>query len=174
MEIVPVPTCCKLHAHNYTCIPKMLGRRGTVDPTGQLLVSYWSATGQLVIIIIIQGRSGEIRHLYRSFAFLHSRLMTDNGGIFVCRTRNLVLAGGNRVSYIIQINQKNTKYIVSSVLFHKWGNKIWKFSAIGNFPFNLCMFDLIVYKWMLLEKDFIYFLLHQLKVRYIHKLVFIS
>ena len=37
MEIMPVPTCCKLHAHNYTCIPKILGRRGTLDPTGQLV-----------------------------------------------------------------------------------------------------------------------------------------
>lgn len=40
------------------------------------------------------GRSGEIKHLYRSFAFLMSRMMTDNGGYFVCRTRHLVLAGG--------------------------------------------------------------------------------
>ena len=31
-------TCCKLHAHNYTCIPIFLGRWGTLDPTG-----YWSA-----------------------------------------------------------------------------------------------------------------------------------
>ncbi|XP_071795435.1 transcription elongation factor SPT5-like [Asterias amurensis] len=42
------------------------------------------------------GRQGEVRHIYRSFAFLHSRLMTDNGGIFVCRTRHIVLAGGSR------------------------------------------------------------------------------
>ena len=38
MAIMPVPTCCKLHAHNYTCIPIFLGRRGTPDPTGQLVV----------------------------------------------------------------------------------------------------------------------------------------
>ena len=37
MAIMPVPTCCKLHAHNYTCIPIFLGRRGTPDPTGQLV-----------------------------------------------------------------------------------------------------------------------------------------
>ena len=29
--------CCKLHTHNYTCIPKILGWRGTLDPTGQLV-----------------------------------------------------------------------------------------------------------------------------------------
>ena len=40
MEIMPVPTCCKLHAHNYTCIPIILGRRGTLDPTGQLVEYY--------------------------------------------------------------------------------------------------------------------------------------
>lgn len=40
------------------------------------------------------GRQGEIRHLYRNFAFLHSKMMIENGGIFVCKTRHLVLAGG--------------------------------------------------------------------------------
>lgn len=44
------------------------------------------------------GRQGEIKHLYRSFAFLHSRMMTENGGIFVCRTRHLSMAGGSRTS----------------------------------------------------------------------------
>lgn len=42
------------------------------------------------------GRTGEIKHLYRNFAFLNSRLMTENGGYFVCRTRHLVLAGGGK------------------------------------------------------------------------------
>ncbi|XP_071104525.1 transcription elongation factor SPT5-like [Haliotis cracherodii] len=44
------------------------------------------------------GRSGEIKHLYRSYAFLMSRMVTENGGYFVCRTRHLVLAGGSRQS----------------------------------------------------------------------------
>ncbi|XP_055858947.1 transcription elongation factor SPT5 [Episyrphus balteatus] len=42
------------------------------------------------------GRSGEIKHLYRSLAFLHCRMYTENGGIFVCKTRHLQLAGGNK------------------------------------------------------------------------------
>ncbi|KAK3101764.1 hypothetical protein FSP39_006184 [Pinctada imbricata] len=42
------------------------------------------------------GRQGEIMHLYRSYAFLMSRTMTENGGYFVCRTRHLVLAGGSK------------------------------------------------------------------------------
>jgi len=40
------------------------------------------------------GRQGEIKHLFRNFAFLHSRMMLDNGGIFVCKCRHLVQAGG--------------------------------------------------------------------------------
>lgn len=39
------------------------------------------------------GRQGQIKHLFRNFAFLHSRMMLDNGGIFVCKCRHLVLAG---------------------------------------------------------------------------------
>merc|ERR1719187_1686241 len=42
------------------------------------------------------GRQGEVKHLFRDFAFLHSRMMLENGGIFVCKCRHLVLAGGSR------------------------------------------------------------------------------
>lgn len=42
------------------------------------------------------GRQGEIRHLYRGFAFIHCRLLMENGGLFVCKTRHLTLAGSTR------------------------------------------------------------------------------
>ncbi|ELW72407.1 Transcription elongation factor SPT5 [Tupaia chinensis] len=42
------------------------------------------------------GREGEIRHIFRSFAFLHCKKLVENGGMFVCRTRHLVLAGGSK------------------------------------------------------------------------------
>ncbi|XP_052861646.1 transcription elongation factor SPT5 [Anopheles cruzii] len=42
------------------------------------------------------GRDGEIKHLYRNLAFLHSRMYTENGGIFVVKTRHLQLAGGSK------------------------------------------------------------------------------
>ncbi|XP_050095989.1 transcription elongation factor SPT5 [Anopheles aquasalis] len=42
------------------------------------------------------GRDGEIKHLYRNLAFLHSRMYTENGGIFVVKTRHVQLAGGNK------------------------------------------------------------------------------
>ncbi|XP_039248300.2 transcription elongation factor SPT5-like isoform X1 [Styela clava] len=44
------------------------------------------------------GREGEIKHLYRGYAFLMSKKMIENGGIFVVRTRQCVLAGGSRPS----------------------------------------------------------------------------
>lgn len=44
-----------------------------------------------------QGREGEIRHLFRGFAFLHCKKLVENGGMFVCKTRHLVLAGGSKV-----------------------------------------------------------------------------
>ncbi|CAI4228197.1 unnamed protein product [Auanema sp. JU1783] len=38
-------------------------------------------------------KQGEIKHLYRSFAFIYSRRHTENGGIFVCKPRHLLLVG---------------------------------------------------------------------------------
>ncbi|CAG9767727.1 unnamed protein product [Ceutorhynchus assimilis] len=43
------------------------------------------------------GFSGEIKHLYRNFAFLYSVEFLQNGGIFVCKTKHLQLAGGNKI-----------------------------------------------------------------------------
>merc|ERR1719249_315748 len=40
------------------------------------------------------GRQGEIENLFRNFAFLRSKKMLENGGIFVCKCRHLQLAGG--------------------------------------------------------------------------------
>ena len=41
---------------------------------------------------------GEIKHLYRSFAFLSSKMVIENGGMLVCKTKQLVLAGGGKVN----------------------------------------------------------------------------
>lgn len=57
------------------------------------LVQYFS-----VRVLLLQGREGEIRHLFRGFAFLHCKKLVENGGMFVCKTRHLVLAGGSKVS----------------------------------------------------------------------------
>ncbi|ETE63753.1 Transcription elongation factor SPT5, partial [Ophiophagus hannah] len=42
------------------------------------------------------GREGEIRHLFRGFAFLHCKKLVENGGMFVCKTKHLILAGGSK------------------------------------------------------------------------------
>uniref|UniRef100_A0A8C7JFA9 Transcription elongation factor SPT5 n=1 Tax=Oncorhynchus kisutch TaxID=8019 RepID=A0A8C7JFA9_ONCKI len=42
------------------------------------------------------GREGEIRHIFRGFAFLHCKKLVENGGMFVCKTRHVVLAGGSK------------------------------------------------------------------------------
>lgn len=41
-------------------------------------------------------KSGEVRHIYRSWAFVHSKLLTSNGGFFVQRTRHLRLCGATK------------------------------------------------------------------------------
>uniref|UniRef100_A0A915A8U5 Transcription elongation factor SPT5 n=5 Tax=Parascaris univalens TaxID=6257 RepID=A0A915A8U5_PARUN len=38
-------------------------------------------------------KQGEIKHLFRSYAFVMSRKHTENGGIFVCKPRHLLLIG---------------------------------------------------------------------------------
>lgn len=48
-------------------------------------------------LLSAQDREGEIRHIYRNFAFLHCKKLVENGGMFVCKTRHLVLAGGLKV-----------------------------------------------------------------------------
>lgn len=50
-----------------------------------------------LLTFLLQGREGEIRHLFRGFAFLHCKKLVENGGMFVCKTRHLVLAGGSKV-----------------------------------------------------------------------------
>ncbi|KAK4336972.1 hypothetical protein RND71_043422 [Anisodus tanguticus] len=44
------------------------------------------------------GIQGEIRHLFRGYAFLYSRMVLENGGIFVCKTSDLKLSGSKRAS----------------------------------------------------------------------------
>ncbi|XP_036610159.1 transcription elongation factor SPT5-like [Trichosurus vulpecula] len=39
------------------------------------------------------GLEAEILHLFRGSAFLHSRKLTENGGLFVCKSRHLLLTG---------------------------------------------------------------------------------
>lgn len=40
-------------------------------------------------------KQGEIKHTFRDFVFIFSRKHAENGGIFVCKARHLLLVGGN-------------------------------------------------------------------------------
>ncbi|KAF6200841.1 hypothetical protein GE061_005288 [Apolygus lucorum] len=42
------------------------------------------------------GRKGEVKHIYRNYVFLYSNQHLEHGGIFVCKTRHIQLAGGNK------------------------------------------------------------------------------
>ncbi|XP_046859961.1 transcription elongation factor SPT5-like [Xenia sp. Carnegie-2017] len=41
---------------------------------------------------------GEVKYVYRGFAFLSCKMVVENGGIIVCRTKQLQLAGGGKAA----------------------------------------------------------------------------
>ena len=51
-------------------------------------------------LLSFQGLQGEIKHLYRGFAFIQSKMVLDNGGIMVLRSKMLLQAGGSKVSWV--------------------------------------------------------------------------
>ncbi|CAF1016317.1 unnamed protein product [Rotaria sp. Silwood1] len=57
------------------------------------------------MVTVIDGpfasRQGQIKHLYRHFIFIFCRTLTENGGIFVRKARNLLLAGGQELFEVI-------------------------------------------------------------------------
>ena len=42
----------------------------------------------------IQGKQGEIRHVYRGNVFIQARQVVENAGIIVCKAKHIELAGG--------------------------------------------------------------------------------
>ena len=48
-------------------------------------------------VIIIQGKQGEIKHVYRGSVFIQSRNLVENGGLIVAKARHVELAGGTGV-----------------------------------------------------------------------------
>ena len=44
--------------------------------------------------IAIQGKQGEIKHVYRGSVFIQSRNLVENGGLIVAKARHVELAGG--------------------------------------------------------------------------------
>ena len=51
---------------------------------------------------IIQGKQGEIKHVYRGSVFIQSHTLVENGGLIVANARYVELAGGTgAVSYSV-------------------------------------------------------------------------
>ncbi|OQV17540.1 Transcription elongation factor SPT5 [Hypsibius exemplaris] len=44
------------------------------------------------------GRQGELKHIFRNYLFLHSKLVPENGGLFVCMSRLVTLTGAGSIS----------------------------------------------------------------------------
>ncbi len=73
------------------------------------------------IVNVIDGpfanRQGQIKHIYRHFVFIFCQTLTENGGIFVCKARNLLLAGGtSKISSIPSSNPRNASYMSPRVM----------------------------------------------------------
>jgi transcription elongation factor SPT5 len=73
------------------------------------------------IVNVIDGpftnHQGQMKHLYRHFIFIFCRTVTKNGGLFVCKARNILLAGGiSKISSIPSLNPINAPYISPRVM----------------------------------------------------------
>jgi len=44
-----------------------------------------------------EGKQGEVKHLYRGHVFIHCKLILDNGGMFVVKSKSLLQCGGTKV-----------------------------------------------------------------------------
>ncbi|KAK9886433.1 hypothetical protein WA026_016713 [Henosepilachna vigintioctopunctata] len=88
-----------MHGKVVECRPGSLQKR-RLNRFTAALDSYRNNLHRKDMVKVIDGPhsgfSGEIKHLYRNFAFLYSREFLQNGGIFVCKTKHLHLAGGNK------------------------------------------------------------------------------
>ncbi|XP_025834253.1 transcription elongation factor SPT5 [Agrilus planipennis] len=88
-----------MHGKVVECRPSSLQKR-RLNRFTAALDSYRNNLHRKDMVKVIDGPhsgfSGEIKHLYRNFAFLHSLEYLQNGGIFVCKTKHLQLAGGSK------------------------------------------------------------------------------
>lgn len=89
-----------MHGKVVECRPSSLQKRRLHRLTAAL-DSFRNSLHRKDMVEVIDGPhsgfAGEIKHLYRNFAFLYSTKFLSNGGIFVCKTKHLQLAGGNKV-----------------------------------------------------------------------------
>lgn len=62
------------------------------------------SVGEMVNVVegVHAGHAGTVKHIYRTYLFLHNNRMTTNAGIFVARARQVVLSGSKARSDMIQ------------------------------------------------------------------------
>ncbi|KAL5255685.1 hypothetical protein ACHWQZ_G011050 [Mnemiopsis leidyi] len=53
--------------------------------------------GKDIVNVLDSGTQGEIKHIWRHFLFLFNRCHGENGGIFVAKARNTILAGAQKL-----------------------------------------------------------------------------
>ena len=46
-------------------------------------------------------RQGQIKHIYRHFVFIFSRTLTENGGLFVCKSKKFIISWWNNQKYLL-------------------------------------------------------------------------
>ena len=44
-------------------------------------------------MLLLQGKQGEVKHVYRGYIFIHTRNLVENGGMIVARSKEVELAG---------------------------------------------------------------------------------
>ena len=90
-----------MHGKVVKALPQSL-KMYPVNPNYLVLDSQRNYFKRKDIVQVVDGphsaREGQVKHLYRYFAFLHSPKFVDNGGIFVCKTRHLLLIDGSKPS----------------------------------------------------------------------------
>eukprot|EP00123_Amoebidium_parasiticum_P017793 comp23990_c0_seq1/m.42637 comp23990_c0_seq1/g.42637 ORF comp23990_c0_seq1/g.42637 comp23990_c0_seq1/m.42637 type:complete len:1051 (-) comp23990_c0_seq1:111-3263(-) len=72
--------------------PKKGGRNAVALDNGHNSISVDDQVS--VVDGVFKGRKGTVKHIFRAFVFLHSHEQLENGGIFVVRAKQCLLAGG--------------------------------------------------------------------------------
>jgi transcription elongation factor SPT5 len=81
-----------------------------VDGPFAVRISYFLL--RFIFALFLKNRQGQIKHIYRHFVFIFCRTLTENGGIFVSKARNLLLAGGtSKVSSNASSYSANAPYM---------------------------------------------------------------
>jgi transcription elongation factor SPT5 len=84
-----------------------------LDPKSKVPMSSLAITSRCTLlthtVVCLQQRQGTVKHIHRFFAFLHSKDLLEHSGIFVVRTNNCSLVGGNKSNRVCAQTQTQTQ-----------------------------------------------------------------